>query len=88
MSTVPLIIAKILPYFGGDQRITHKIELSARPQFIIKTNKNEMIQTLEEEIIIMKYGWHLHKQDYIDATTFTWILSHIQKESEKNKNRE
>ena len=46
----------VLPYFGGDQRITHKIELTPHSHYIIKTNKNEMIQNLEEEIIIiMKY---------------------------------
>ena len=50
----------VLPYFGGDQHITHKIELSPHSHYIIKTNKNEMIQNLEEEII-MKYRWQAHK---------------------------
>ena len=35
----------VLPYFEGDQHIAHKIELSPHSRYIIKTNKNEMIQT-------------------------------------------
>ena len=54
-----LELLHILPCFGGDQRITHKIELSPHSHYIIKTNKNKMIRNLEEEII-MKYRWHSH----------------------------
>jgi len=43
----------VLPYFRGVQRIKHKIELSLHSHYIIKTNKNEIIQNLEEENIIM-----------------------------------
>ena len=64
----------VLPYFGGDQRITHKIVFSLHSHYIIKTNKNEMIQNLEEENIIMKYRWHSHKHDYTDASRFTWNI--------------
>ena len=64
----------VLPYFGGVQRITHKIELSPHSHYIIKMNKNEMIRNLEEENIIMKYQWHSHKHDYTDASRFTWML--------------
>ena len=64
----------VLPCFGGDQRITHKIELSPHSHYIIKTNKNEMIRNLEEENIIMKYRWHSHKHGYTDASRFTWIF--------------
>ena len=51
-----------LPYFGGDQHIVHKIKLSPHSHYIIKMNKNEMIQNLEEEIIVMKYWWHIHNK--------------------------
>ena len=51
-----------LPCFGGDQRIIHKIELSPHSHYIMKTNKNEMIQNLEEEIIIMKYWWQTYNK--------------------------
>ena len=51
-----------LPYFGGDQHIIHKIELSPHSHYIIKTNKNEMIQNIEEEIIIMKYRQQTHNK--------------------------
>ena len=70
----------VLPCFGGDQRITHKIELSPLSHYIIKTNKNEMIQNLEEENIIMKYQWHSYKHDYIDARG---SLGHSSKPKEK-----
>ena len=64
----------VLPCFGGDQRIIHKIELSPHSHYIIKTNKNEMIRNLEEENIIMKYRRHPHKYGYIDASRFTWTF--------------
>ena len=60
----------VLPYFGGDKHITH----SPHSDYIIKTNKNEMIRHLEEDNIIMKYRWHSHKHDYIDASRFTWTF--------------
>ena len=63
----------VLPYFRGDQRITHKIELSPHSHYIIKMNKNEMIRNLEENII-MKYRWHSHKYGYIDASRFIWTF--------------
>ena len=71
---VPLIVGKSLPCFGDDQPITHKIELSFHSHYIIKTNKNEMIQNLEKENIIMKYRWHSHIHGYIDASMFTWTF--------------
>ena len=52
----------VLPYFGGDQSITHKIELSPYSHYIIKMNKNKMIQNIEEDIIIMKYRWQTHNK--------------------------
>ena len=64
----------VLPCFGGVQRISHKIELSPYPYYIIKMNKNEMIRNLEEENIIMKYRWRSHKNGYTDASRFTWML--------------
>ena len=64
----------VLLCFRGDQRITHKIELSPHSHYIIKMNNNEMIWNLEEENIIMKYQWHSHKHGYTDACRFTWML--------------
>ena len=52
----------VSPYFRGDHRIIHKIELSPHSHYIIMTNKNEMIQNIEEEIIIIKYRWHTHNK--------------------------
>ena len=69
----------VLPYFGGFQRIIHKIELSPHSHYIIKTNKNEMIWSFEEENIIMKYRWYSHKHGYNDASTFTWIFIKIKR---------
>ena len=43
------------------QRRIHKIELSLYSHYIIKTNKNEMIQNLEEEIV-MKYRWQTYNK--------------------------
>ena len=86
----------VLSYFGGDQRITHKIELSPHLHYIIKTDKNEMIRNLEEESIVMKYQWHSHKHGYTDASRFTWTFiktkrgkvekeeEHIKKEKHKD----
>ena len=68
---IPLIVGKILPYFGGDQRITHMIELNPHSHYITMMNKNEMIHNLEEDII-MKYQWHSHKHGYTDA-----LIAHI-----------
>ena len=82
---VPLIVGKSLPYFRGDQCITHKIELSPHPYYIMKMNKNKMIQTFEKEIIIMKYQSQSYKHGYTDATRFTLILNHTQKESERKQ---
>ena len=64
----------VLPCFGGVQRISHRIELSPQSHYIIKTNKNEMIRSLEEENIIMNYRWHSHKHSYTDASGFTCML--------------
>ena len=86
----------ILPYFGGDKRIIHKIELSPHSHYIIKMNNNEMIQNFEEENIIMKFRWHSHKYGYTDASIFVWIFikskrgkvegkkEHINKEKHKD----
>ena len=68
----------VLPYFGGDQRLTHKIELSPHSHYIIKTNKIEMIE-IEEKNIIMKYRWHSQKNGYIDASRFTWTFIKIKR---------
>ena len=78
----------VLPCFGGDQRITHKIELSPYSHYIIEMNKNEMIRNLEEENIIMKYRWHSYKHGYTDASRFTWtfIKTKSGKVEKKKKN--
>ena len=75
----------VLPFFEGDQRITHKVELSPHSHYIIKMNKNEMIRNLEEENIIMKYGWHSHKHSYTNASRSTWMLIITKRESRKKK---
>ena len=77
----------VLPCFGGDQRITHKIELSPHSHYIIKMNKNEMIQNLEEENIIMKYRWHSNKHGYTDAFRFTWIFIKTKKGKVERRRR-
>ena len=63
----------------GDQRITHKIELSPHSHYIIKMNKNEIIRNLEEENNIMKYWWHSHKHGYTEAFRFTWTFIKIKR---------
>ena len=74
-----------LPCFGGDQRIIHKIELSAHSYYIIK---NAIIQNLEEEIIIMKYRWQTHNMTIPILLESLRYSSKTKRESEKNKNKE
>ena len=81
-----------LPYIGGDQHIIHKMELSHHSHDIIKTNKNEVIKNLEEEIIIIKYRWQTHNKaillllDRLD--THQKLKEEKKKKKEEYKNKE
>ena len=70
--SLPWILATMLPWIGGNQRIVHKSRFLVSSTLHHQDNSSMKWYRETHNSIVMSYRWHSQRQGSFDAFRLTW----------------